>query len=152
MPNCPSCGSARVRSGYRPAPLSLRIIGFRELLCDNCNYLYRAFSPLPPKHPRRHSATRKADVFAPGSRKETPAIEIAGRLPDSPAAEPTPNHPTIRPHGDKESRVCPICGSTETRRRRRRSWERLILVFSEKRPYHCADCDGSFFISTHRRD
>lgn len=64
---CSSCGSSRIRNDYRPAPLILRMIGIRALLCDHCNRQFRAFSlrsPHPHPHPR---AARKADVFAPGA-------------------------------------------------------------------------------------
>lgn len=60
---CPSCGSSRVRNGYKPAPFWLRMIGMRGLLCDNCNFPFRAFSPLPPKSRRPQHAQRKADTF-----------------------------------------------------------------------------------------
>jgi rubredoxin len=43
----------------------LRIVGIRALLCDNCNYPFRAFSPLPPKSRRPQHSKRKADVFNP---------------------------------------------------------------------------------------
>lgn len=143
MRYCPSCGSPRVRSGYRPAPLSLRLVGFRELLCDNCNYLYRAFSPFPPKHQRRSSSAHKADTFAPAPPQ--------GPLPavmDLP--KPSNNHIPTRQSVQGSLHVCPHCGSTDTKRRRRRSWERLMLIVSEKRPYLCIDCNQSF-LQTSRR-
>jgi len=62
---CPSCGSSRIRNDYKPAPLWLRLMGVRGLLCDNCNFPFRAFSPLPPKSRRPRHAQRKADVFSP---------------------------------------------------------------------------------------
>lgn len=60
---CPSCGSSRIRNGYKPAPFWLRVIGMRGLLCDNCNFPFRAFSPFPPKSRRPQHTQRKADVF-----------------------------------------------------------------------------------------
>ncbi len=60
---CPSCGSSRIRNGYKPAPFWLRVIGIRGLLCDSCNFPFRAFSPLPPKSRRPQHTQRKADVF-----------------------------------------------------------------------------------------
>lgn len=62
---CPSCGSSRIRSDYKPAPFFLRLIGVRGLLCDNCNFPFRAFSMLPPRSRRPHHAQRKADIFNP---------------------------------------------------------------------------------------
>ena len=60
---CPSCGSSRIRNGYKPASFWLRMIGMRGLLCDSCNFPFCAFSPLPPKSRRPQHAQRKADVF-----------------------------------------------------------------------------------------
>jgi len=62
---CPSCGSSRIRNDYKPAPFFIRVIGIRALLCDNCNFPFRAFSPLPPKTRRGRIAMQKADVFNP---------------------------------------------------------------------------------------
>lgn len=62
---CPSCGSSRIRSDYKPAPLFLRLIGVRGLLCDGCNFPFRAFSPLPPRSRRPRHTQRKADLFNP---------------------------------------------------------------------------------------
>ena len=53
---CPQCGSQRVRRGYRDAPLLLRLIGVYNLLCDNCNLLFRGFAvpgTVPPRGARR---------------------------------------------------------------------------------------------------
>jgi transposase-like protein len=50
---CPSCGSTRIRNDYRPAPVMLRVIFIRALLCDYCNLPFRAFSPSPPRHGRK---------------------------------------------------------------------------------------------------
>jgi predicted RNA-binding Zn-ribbon protein involved in translation (DUF1610 family) len=63
MVTCPSCGSSRIRNDYKPAPFYLRIFGIRGLLCDHCNYPFRAFSPLPPKTRRPRGFSQKADVF-----------------------------------------------------------------------------------------
>ena len=136
MRHCPSCSSTRVRSGYRPAPFTLRIIGFRELLCDNCNYLYRAFSPLPPKHPKR-SQSRPANGFAPAPPKNSmPAIIELPKAPSKPAPKAAPFPPN--------SHVCPHCGSSSTSRRRRTYLQRRIFFLSKKRPYICNNCDRGF--------
>lgn len=63
MVTCPSCGSSRIRNDYKPAPIVLRVIGIRALLCDNCNFQFRAFSPLPPKSRRPRNTSRKAEPF-----------------------------------------------------------------------------------------
>jgi len=71
MALCPSCGSARLRNGYRTAPFPLRLVGIRTLLCDYCNYEFRAFSPFPPKSSRHRQQKRKADVF-----NSAPAVDL----------------------------------------------------------------------------
>jgi hypothetical protein len=65
---CPSCGSSRIRSDYKPAPLALRVIGLRALLCDFCNRQFRAFSPAPPRTRVANGATRKLNGSHPTSR------------------------------------------------------------------------------------
>ncbi|MEP7341384.1 MAG: hypothetical protein ABI977_26880 [Acidobacteriota bacterium] len=80
---CPSCGSSRIRNGYKPAPLWLRLIGVRGLLCDGCNFPFRAFSPLPPKSRRPHHVQRKADVFNPA-----PMVDLTQIRPKPPVEKP----------------------------------------------------------------
>ncbi len=41
---CPKCKSSRIRRGYRPTPWPLRLIGRYNLLCDDCNLLFRGFA------------------------------------------------------------------------------------------------------------
>jgi transposase-like protein len=67
---CPSCGSSRIRNDYKPAPLALRLIGVRALLCDYCNRQFRAFSPTPPRARASSNTTRKLDI----PRSTTPFI------------------------------------------------------------------------------
>jgi ribosomal protein L37AE/L43A len=57
MPHCPKCKSTRIRRGYRPTPLLLRIFGIYNLLCDHCNLLFKGFA-IPGTVPR-HSAKKK---------------------------------------------------------------------------------------------
>ena len=135
MRHCPSCNSTHVRSGYRPAPFPLRIVGFRELLCDNCNYLYRAFSPLPPKHARRPQP-RKADAFIPAPPK--------GSMPTTIDLPKALSYPPPTPKVAHNTHVCPHCGSSNTSRTRRGFVARRVLFLSEKRPYICNDCDRQF--------
>jgi transposase-like protein len=78
---CPSCGSSRVRNGYKPAFFLLRIVGIRALLCDNCNFPFQAFSPFPPKN-RRPKQTAKADVYP-----VAPAVDLGQLKPSLPVSE-----------------------------------------------------------------
>ncbi|MEO6392609.1 MAG: hypothetical protein ABIP75_12205 [Pyrinomonadaceae bacterium] len=41
---CPKCRSSRIRRGYRPTPLLLRMFGRYNLLCDECNLLFRGWA------------------------------------------------------------------------------------------------------------
>lgn len=79
---CPSCGSSRIRNGYKPAMFILRVVGIRSLLCDNCNFPFQAFSPFPPKT-RRPKQFAKADVYP-----VAPAVDLEQLKPSSPAVEP----------------------------------------------------------------
>ena len=87
MATCPSCKSSRLRTGYRPVALPLRLLGFRELLCDDCNLLYRAFSPFPPRSPRKRQSGRKANTLIPPSNSaertrtaESPILKPKARI------------------------------------------------------------------------
>ncbi len=79
---CPSCGSSRIRNGYKPSMFFLRIVGIRALLCDNCNFPFQAFSPFPPKT-RRPKQFAKADVYP-----VAPAVDLEQLKPSLPVAEP----------------------------------------------------------------
>ncbi|MFN0088626.1 MAG: hypothetical protein ACKVX9_24775 [Blastocatellia bacterium] len=65
---CPSCKSSRIRNDYKPAPLWLRLFGVRALLCDHCNFQYRAFCLRSPKTGKPRQAKPKADVFNEAAR------------------------------------------------------------------------------------
>jgi rubredoxin len=84
MAVCPSCGSSRLRNGYHATPLPLRLAGIRTLLCDNCNYEFRAFAPVAPKRNRPRRAQRKADVF-----NLAPAVDLQS-IGQPGAARPVP--------------------------------------------------------------
>ncbi len=86
MAVCPSCGSSRLRSGYHATPLPLRLAGIRTLLCDNCNYEFRAFSPIAPKRNRARRAQQKADVFNLAPAVDLQAIGQPGVARPAPAA------------------------------------------------------------------
>ena len=57
-----------MRRGYTDTPLVLRLIGVYNLLCDNCNLLFRGFAvpgTVPARgahrrHRRRHGGARGA--------------------------------------------------------------------------------------------
>jgi hypothetical protein len=41
---CPKCRSSRIRKGYKPTPLLLRLFGIHHLLCNHCNLLFTGFA------------------------------------------------------------------------------------------------------------
>jgi hypothetical protein len=55
-----------VRRGYTDTPLLLRMIGVYNLLCDNCNLLFRGFAvpgtvPARGTHRHHHGRRRRAN-------------------------------------------------------------------------------------------
>jgi len=64
----------------------MRVVGVRALLCDNCNYQFRAFSPIPPKSRRPRHTTRKADVFNSAERVDLGQLNF--NMPPSERLEP----------------------------------------------------------------
>lgn len=58
--SCPSCGSGRIRRGYKPTPLFTKIVFRYNLLCDGCNLEFRGFA-FPRPAPRGRSR-RKAET------------------------------------------------------------------------------------------
>src|ERR1700704_2003106 len=97
---CPKCRSTRIRRGYTPDVLPMRIIGYRELLCDGCNLRFKGFV-LPGTLPRSGHTKKK-------ERKEKTPENPA---PASRAAEPSTSHSGKR---------CPACGGERTHRSHRR--------------------------------
>jgi hypothetical protein len=77
-----------LRNGYRTAPLPMRMVGIRTLLCDNCNFEFRAFCPREPKRGNGQRSKRKADVFnaAPAVDLQTVGQPGAAAARRSPAA------------------------------------------------------------------
>jgi hypothetical protein len=41
---CPKCRSRRIRRGYKPTPLLMRLVGIHYLLCNHCNLLFTGFA------------------------------------------------------------------------------------------------------------
>jgi len=109
MTVCPSCGSSRIRSDYRPAPLYLRMVCIRALLCDYCNRQFRALSWRAPKSRSLKTGQRKADVFLGSTSQredrlaeEDSSIQLDRSLlltilqSDEPAKVSTSSHKSLR--------------------------------------------------------
>lgn len=55
---CPKCGSKRIRRGYRPTSIFLKIFFRFHLLCDNCNWEFKGFA-LPIGKSSKTQGSRK---------------------------------------------------------------------------------------------
>lgn len=157
---CPACGSAKIRNDYRPAPIFLRVLLIRALLCDNCNRQFRAFSPRAPGARQSGRVKKRADTFvtvstgSDRSRLTTRDIvrsEVGSAAPDQigqfrpPPGGSIKRQTEITRIGADVSKVCPECGSSRIRRRPRRTIERLVLSITDHRAYVCQSCDRSFY-------
>lgn len=191
---CRFCGSSRIRNGYRPTPLSLRLIFFRTLLCDNCNAQFVAFSLRAPARGRgqrkSEMSVKKADpvdLSQLNKLKEEDAPEVAfsgiaesqrtfdrktrteikpalfesgGAKSMQPEGQPKLKLPSETENASQQAEVedlqevsitqktrppCPRCRSIHTRRRHRHPIERMVLVFSNIRPFMCESCGRRFY-------
>ncbi len=61
-----------MRRGYTDTPLLLRLIGVYNLLCDNCNLLFRGFA-VPGTVPARGTHRRHHHRQRPGGGATRPA-------------------------------------------------------------------------------
>src|SRR6267378_8357392 len=116
MKHCPKCGSSRIRRGYAHDPLIIRMLGFRELLCDSCNLRFRGFV-IPGTLPRSNRQTKNQESAGPG-------------------VERTPSSKS-----QSESKRCPNCGSEDTHRSHRRGVVENIVSTIGIYPYRCDDCN-----------
>lgn len=60
---CPKCHSSRIRRGYRPTPIWLKILFRYNLLCDNCNWEFTGFA-VPGTVTNKPQKSRKKHKFA----------------------------------------------------------------------------------------
>lgn len=42
--NCPKCSSSRIRQGYRPTSVLMKLVFRYNLLCDECNWEFSGFA------------------------------------------------------------------------------------------------------------
>jgi hypothetical protein len=66
---CPKCKSKRVRRGYQKTPFFLRMIGIYELLCDDCNLLFRGLAVPGTVSTRRKGGSHKRSTDSRTSSK-----------------------------------------------------------------------------------
>jgi hypothetical protein len=43
--HCPRCKSVRIQLGFDEPPLILKLLGIRELFCNNCGFEFKRFAP-----------------------------------------------------------------------------------------------------------
>src|ERR1700720_56111 len=131
MKHCPKCGSSRIRRGYSPDPLALRLVGFRELLCDACNLRFRGFV-LPgtlPRSSRRKKEPGKLQTENENHREERRA---------------TTEEPLY------ESQQCPSCEGNATHRSHRRGIIERVASTISIYPYRCDGCNNRFLARRRR--
>ena len=127
MKHCPKCGSSRIRRGYSPDSVLLRLFGFRELLCDACNLRFRGFV-LPGMLPRSSRRKKERQTENENHREELTKTS-------------TSHHASKR---------CPLCeGNTTHRSHRRGIVEHLASTISIY-PYRCDDCNNRFLARRQR--
>lgn len=171
MALCPACGSSRVRNDYKPAPLALRIFFVRALLCDHCNYQFKVFSfGGVPARPQQRSAS-KAAVFNPPSARGVDLARLkegAKRL-ESPArqdqlhsqiqhdlrteitrlqAQEEENHLASldqEPPRVAAAPACTHCASTNVKRRRPTTLERMVFSATDHKAFTCCSCGETFY-------
>ena len=154
MQICPRCGSTRVRHGYGRERFGLRLIGVRELLCNQCNLSFTRFV-LPGMMPKssHHSKKRRnheaKDVTPPASAQSTAPASEQSNPPISPqSTAPVSAQSSGKRHRqrNRRSKQCPRCDGKNVHRSSRRGIrEHAISIFSLY-PYRCHDCDKRFYV------
>ena len=154
MQICPRCGSTRVRHGYGRERFGLRLIGVRELLCNQCNLSFTRFV-LPGMMPKssHHSKKRRnheaKDVIPPASAQSTAPASEQSNPPISPqSTAPVSAQSSGKRHRqrNRRSKQCPRCDGKNVHRSSRRGIrEHAISIFSLY-PYRCHDCDKRFYV------
>ena len=154
MQICPRCGSTRVRHGYGRERFGLRLIGVRELLCNQCNLSFTRFV-LPGMMPKssHHSKKRRnheaKDVTPPASAQSTAPASEQSNPPVSPqSTAPVSAQSSGKRHRqrNRRSKQCPRCDGKNVHRSSRRGIrEHAISIFSLY-PYRCHDCDKRFYV------
>lgn len=146
MKHCPKCGSSRIRRGYAPDTLLVRIVGFRELLCDGCNLRFRAFVipgtlPRSGRHLKRQQAQRPLTAAKAPAKSHTMAGGKTTPVQPSAVAKSSEQKAPSRPRGD--TKPCPNCGSDTHRSHRRGVIENAASVL-QIYPYRCHECNNRF--------
>lgn len=127
MQHCPKCGSSRVRRGYVQENLLFQIIGYRELLCNNCNLRFNR-------------------IVLPGTMPKSGQRDKRGRNETRSATTATEPSPIRNPkHQHENSRRCPKCESSNTHRSSRRGFRDKAISLLSVYPYRCHECEKRFY-------
>lgn len=124
MKHCPKCDSTRIRRGYAHDSFLVRMVGFRELLCDSCNLRFRGFV-FPGTLPRSSHHKKRTE----------PVKTVAVRQSEE---KPAPARPR------SASKCCPTCSSMSTHRSHRHGIIENIVSLLKIYPYRCDDCNNRF--------
>lgn len=140
MKRCPKCGSSRLRRGYVDTPLPLRLVGYREILCNGCNLRFNSFAlpgTIPANTRNGKSEKEQKDIRTNAERGQvsSPTQRIEEDL-NSPSRGGT-------------ARACVKCGSRDVRRSHKRNlFEKALSLFSI-RPLRCMECQNRFYLFGH---
>jgi transposase-like protein len=135
MKHCPKCGSSRIRHGYAYDPLIVRMLGFRELLCDGCNLRFRGFV-IPGTLPKSGRHKKKPQV------RSTPEASVRSGEQRAEQGAPAPPPPRVKARSD--SKRCPGCFGYGTHRSHRRGTVENLASLIGFYPFRCDDCSKRF--------
>jgi predicted Zn-ribbon and HTH transcriptional regulator len=132
MRRCPKCRSSRVRRGYAHDPLIVRLVGFRELLCDSCNLRFRGFV-IPGTLPHSNRNRKKEDKPTRQQATKEEAQQTSSKPGRTGTLDP-----------EQDAKQCPRCESDMIHRSHRQGiTERLASALSIY-PYRCDNCNNRF--------
>jgi hypothetical protein len=137
MRRCPKCESSRIRRGYGTGSFVLRLIGFRELLCNNCNLRFTRFvvpGTMPKSSHKQKSANKSVETSPVESQQAAVVVETS----------PPEDHGRHR-HEQGNSKRCPQCHSANIHRSSRRGMREKIISVVSFYPYRCHKCEKRFY-------
>jgi hypothetical protein len=105
--NCPKCKSDRVRLGYRPTSIFLKMICRYNLLCDNCNWEFTGFAiPGTVRKKTKKRKTENVQINVETEKEKDIVSAILSereKLDDNPEKEQTATNSSVEVIGRKKS-------------------------------------------------
>ena len=146
MQICPRCGSTRVRHGYGRERFGLRLIGVRELLCNQCNLSFTRFvlpgmMPKSSHRSKKHRGHEAKDATTPPSEQSTAPASEQSTAPLSAQSKEKRHRPR-----NTHSKRCPRCDGKNVHRSSRRGIREHAMSIFSLYPYRCHDCDKRFYV------